>query len=246
MIDLSALGAAVRAARQDREWTLKRLAAESGLSQRFLSDLERGLGNISVGKLLQLSRALSVSAAGLVAVLEAESRQVRPLALVGLRGAGKSVVGARVAKAQSLDFIELDQRIAATAGLPLSQIFEIHGESYYRRLEREVLESIVVDPKCASVIAVSGGIVTNSDNWRLLKRYAKTVWLKAKPEQHYERVMAQGDFRPMQNRPAAMSELRSILSARTPYYAQSECTINTANLDVDAVVTSVLSEAYPQ
>jgi len=246
MLDLIPLGEAVRSARQDRGLTLKALAVESGLSQRFLSDLERGCGNISISKLVQVARALSVSASGLVAVLETEAEHIRPLALVGLRGAGKSSVGARIAAARSVEFIELDQRIAASAGLPLSQIFEIHGEAYYRRLEREVLESVVVNGKEESVIAVSGGIVSNAANWRLLKRYAKTVWLKAKPVQHYERVMAQGDFRPMQNRPAAMSELRSILSARTRYYGESESTIDTSILDVDAVVERVLTEVYPR
>jgi XRE family aerobic/anaerobic benzoate catabolism transcriptional regulator len=246
VLDLTPLGLAIREARQGRGLTIKACAQKSGLSQRFLSDLERGQGNISISKLVQLARALGLRASDWVAVLESEQPYVRPVALIGLRGAGKSTVGAKVAKQKDVDFVELDKRIAAHAGLPLSQIFEIHGEAYYRRLEREILETIIVDAKKPVVIAVSGGIVSNADNWSLLKRYAKTVWLKARPEQHYERVMAQGDFRPMHNRPAAMSELRAILSARTPYYAQSECMIDTAHLDAAAVVDRVLSEAYPQ
>ena len=246
MTDLSPLGFAIRGVRQDRGLTIKGLSAESGLSQRFISDLERGKGNISIVKLLQLAQALGVKASHLVSVLEAEVHQVRPLALIGLRGAGKSTVGTAVAEARAINFIELDQLIASNAGLPLSQIFEIHGESYYRRLEREALELTLVESKEPSVIAVSGGIVSNEENWQFLKRHAKTIWLKARPEQHYERVMAQGDFRPMQNRPAAMSELRAILSARTPRYGESECTIDTSTLAVPDVVTQVLSEAYPQ
>ena len=135
----------------------------------------------------------------LCSVLESEVDHVRPLALVGLRGAGKSTVGAQVAEHRDIDFIELDQRIASNAGLPLSQIFEIHGEAYYRRLEREVLQEIVVKAASPVVIAVGGGVVSDPENWKILKRYANTIWLKARAEQHYERVMAQGDFRPMKN-----------------------------------------------
>ena len=246
VLDLDALGRAIRSARQQKSLTIKGLSEECGLSVRFISDVERGQGNISVSKLIQLARALGVRASDWVAILEDELFQVQHVALIGLRGAGKSTVGALVARAKNIEFIELDQWITSTAGLPLSQIFEIHGEAYYRRLERQAMEEIIVQNREPVIVAVSGGIVSNEDNWNYLKRNAKTIWLKAEPEQHYERVRAQGDFRPMQNRPAAMSELRAILAQRTPQYAECEKTIDTSQLTSNEVSQLLIREAYPQ
>ena len=246
MLSLDALGRAIRSARQDKNLTIKGLSDVCGLSLRFISDVERGQGNISVSKLIQLARALDVRASDWVAILEDELFQIQHIALIGLRGAGKSTIGAMVAKLRQIEFIELDQWITSTAGLPLSQIFEIHGEAYYRRLERQAMEEIIAKGRDPVIVAVSGGIVSDEENWNYLKRNAKTIWLKAEPEQHYERVSAQGDFRPMQNRPAAMSELRAILAQRTPRYAECEKTIDTSQLDSHEVSKLLIHEAYPQ
>lgn len=239
-MNLAPLGEAVRAARQGRALTLRQLAEESGLSIRFLSDLERGKGNISIAKLAQVSRALDVPLADLVAPLDQASSA--SIALVGLRGAGKSTVGARVAEELGMRFVELDREIERAAALPLDQIFEIHGEAYYRRLEREVLMRVLSSGKRA-VIATGGGIVTDPESWRRLKQKTKTIWLRAAPEAHYQRVMAQGDLRPMKNRPSAMAELRALLAARAPLYAEAERTIDTTKLDVDRTVDAVLAHA---
>jgi XRE family transcriptional regulator, aerobic/anaerobic benzoate catabolism transcriptional regulator len=239
-MDLSPLGEAVRAARQGRAFTLKDLAETSGVSIRFLSDLERGKGNISIAKLAQVARALDVSLAELVAPLDRESAV--SIALVGLRGAGKSTIGAEVAKELGVRFVELDAEIEAAAALPLDQIFEIHGEAYYRRLEREVLARVLSSGKRA-VIATGGGIVTDAESWRRLKQKTRTIWLRAAPEAHYQRVMAQGDLRPMKNRPSAMAELRALLAARSPLYAEAELTIDTTKLDVSKAVDAVLEHA---
>jgi XRE family aerobic/anaerobic benzoate catabolism transcriptional regulator len=242
MIDLSPLGEAVRRARQGRAFTLRELAERSGVSIRFLSDLERGNGNISIKKLAEVARALDVPLSDLVAPLDREASVSPAIALVGLRGAGKSTVGAEVAKELGVRFVELDAEIEAAAALPLDQIFEIHGEAYYRRLEREVLARVLSSGKRV-VIATGGGIVTDPESWRRLKQKTRTIWLRAAPEAHYQRVMAQGDLRPMKNRPSAMAELRALLTARAPLYAEAELTIDTTKLDVGRAVDAVLAHA---
>lgn len=232
MTTLAPLGAAVRAARVARGETIRAVAERSGVSERFLSDLERGRGNISIARLMSVARALSVGLAELVAPLDRQ--EDRPIiALVGLRGAGKTTIGRRVADALDRPFLELDDAIAAEAGLPLSQIFEIHGDAYYRRLERTMLEQVLRDVRPPGlVLAAGGGLVTDPTSWSLLKARARTVWLQAEPDDHYQRVMAQGDLRPMKNRPMAMAELQGLLSARTPLYAEAEARFDTSALGI--------------
>ncbi len=239
MSELAPLGAAVRAARMARNETLRGLAERSGVSERFLSDLERGRGNISIGRLLQVSEALSVSMAELVAPLD-RARHGPILALVGLRGAGKTTIGQRVAERLGRPFLELDDRISAAAGLPLSQIFEIHGDSYYRRLEREVLTQVLAEAGPEGlVVATGGGLVTDAASWAMLRSRARTLWLRAEPEAHYARVMAQGDLRPMENRPSAMAELEALLAARSALYAEAEHHVDTSALGLDGAVDAI-------
>jgi XRE family transcriptional regulator, aerobic/anaerobic benzoate catabolism transcriptional regulator len=241
--ELAALGGAVRRARLSRALTLKTLAERAGLSERFLSDLERGRGNISIGRLVEVARALEVPVASLVRVFDARDAPDparNKIALVGLRGAGKSTIGPRVAAALDAAFIELDERIEATAGMPLQQIFEIYGDGYFRRLEREVLAAVLGAEDGGVVIATGGGIVMDPESWRLLKRTTRTVWLKAKPEEHFRRVAAQGDTRPMRNRPEAMDELRALLASRAPLYAEADDTIDTSELGIERSVERLL------
>jgi XRE family transcriptional regulator, aerobic/anaerobic benzoate catabolism transcriptional regulator len=240
-MDLAPLGEAVRAARLSRALTLRDLAEASELSIRFLSDLERGRGNISIARLARVAQALEVPLSDLVAPLD-RMEKAPSIALVGLRGAGKSSIGAAAAKELGVRFVELDAEIEAAAALPLDQIFQIHGEAYYRRLEREVLGRVLSSGKRA-VIATGGGIVTDPESWKRLRQKTKTIWLKAQPEAHYQRVMAQGDLRPMKNRPSAMAELRALLTARTPLYAEAEITIDTTKLGVRGAVDAVLAHA---
>lgn len=239
---LQPLGDAVRRARQSEGLTLKDLATRSGLSPRFLSDLEHGKGNISIGRLLQVGRALNARLQDLVAPLD-ETGSGPALALVGLRGAGKTTVGQQAALRLGRRFVELDDEVSTAAGLPLSQIFEIHGEAYYRRLERETLRRLLVDPGDGLVIATGGGIVTDPESWALLRSRARTVWLQAEPEHHYQRVMDQGDMRPMANRPGAMAELRAILTARAPLYAEADARIDTSQVGLQGTVDAVVAGA---
>lgn len=238
-MELAPLGAAVREARQARGDTIRGLAERSGVSERFLSDLERGRGNISIARLWAVSQALSVSLAELVAPLD-RARHGPILALVGLRGAGKSTIGAKVAERLGRPFLELDDRIEAAAGLPLSQIFEIHGDSYYRRLEREVLRAVLTEAGPEGlVVATGGGIVSDRTTWAMLRARAETVWLRADPEDHYARVMAQGDLRPMENRPSAMAELEALLAGRSALYAEADHEVDTTALGLDAAITEI-------
>lgn len=246
MSELEPLGREIREVRTARGLTLKGLAERSGLSLRFLSDLEHGRGNISVGKLLRVARALEIKASTLVSSLDQPTALAgelarRHVALVGLRGAGKSTIGARIAEQMGARFVELDQEIEARAGLPLSQIFELHGETYYRRLERAALLDLLSSTSRPLVIATGGGLVTDAETWRLLQSRARTIWLSARPEDHLARVRAQGDLRPMRHRPAAMAELRDLLGRRSPLYSRAELTVDTSQLGVDGSVDAIMA-----
>lgn len=204
---LEALGRVVRARRQGRGMTLRSLAGRSGVSERFVAQVEAGTGNISVARLDALSEALETTAGALLTQAEAEREAGREgdapaagaVALLGLRGAGKSTVGPRLAKRLKAPFVELDASIEAAAGMRLGTLFEIHGMAYYRRLEREVLRRVLAE-HAAVVIAAGGSLVTDEETWALLRARAFTVWLKASPDDHWDRVVAQGDARPMAHR----------------------------------------------
>lgn len=236
---LEGLGAAVRALRTERALTLRALAKTAGVSERFLVQLEAGEGNISVARLEDVAEALGTTGAELLRRASLphtpaiDSR--RAIALVGLRGAGKSSVGAAVAERLRVPFVELDEAIVREAQMTLSTIFEIHGEAYYRQMERDVLRRLL-DAGKPAVIATGGSIVTDPETWGLLRSRARTVWLKAKPREHWDRVVAQGDVRPMRGRPRAMNELRQLLAARTPLYEQADLTVDTSEKTLSDVV----------
>ena len=173
------------------------------------------------------------------------ARRTAPtIALIGLRGAGKSTIGPKLAARLGLRFVELDGAVERAAGLTLSEIFQIHGEGYYRRLERETLMGLLADAE-GMVVATGGSIVNDKETYKLLRRRAVTVWLKARPEDHWNRVIQQGDQRPMAQHPHAMSELRALLAARERLYAEAEHVIDTARLDVDAAVDKLARELAP-
>ncbi len=156
----------------------------------------------------------------------AESARRRRVALVGLRGAGKTTLGKGLAQALGTTFVELDQEIEREAGVGLSEIFMLYGQAGYRRIERRCLDKILrsSDPV---VFSVGGGIVSEGETYNLLLLHCFTVWVKAAPEQHMARVMAQGDLRPMQGSAEAMEDLRRILRAREPLYAKADVTLDT-------------------
>ena len=151
----------------------------------------------------------------------------RRIALVGLRGAGKSSLGRALAGELSLPFVELNSAIEAEAGMNLNEVFMLYGQPGYRRLERRCLESFIAQHQSA-VITVGGGIVSEADTFNLLLMNCFTVWVKASPEEHMSRVVAQGDLRPMEGSTEAMEDLRRILTSRESLYSKADFTLDTS------------------
>jgi XRE family transcriptional regulator, aerobic/anaerobic benzoate catabolism transcriptional regulator len=234
---LAAVGAAVRSHRERLGWSRRELASHSGVSERFLAQLETGDGNISLRRFADVARALGTSPSALLAPADAPA-DVKPIALLGVRGAGKSSVGTALAKRLGVAFVELDQRIEQTAGLPLGELFALHGEAYYRRIEREVLTQLLSDPR-PMVLATGGSIVNDPTNYELLRSRCRTIWLAARAEDHWNRVVAQGDQRPMAENPHAFAELRALLAARDRLYARADHTIETTGRRIPQVAAAI-------
>ncbi len=254
------LGARLRSRRLARGLTVKALAEASGLSARYVISAEHGRANLSVDKMEQLCRALDLSMAWLLsdaergeidALLAGRSRSElaeiatwlraryaprgpRHIALLGVRGAGKSAVGRPLAETLGRPFVELDERVERLADLGLGEIFAVHGEAYYRRLELEALAAVLGEPP--AVLATGGGIVTHPEAYARLRAGATTVWLRAEPEDHWDRVIQQGDQRPMRDHPHAMAELRALLAARRPLYAQADHTVDTSAHPLEHII----------
>jgi XRE family aerobic/anaerobic benzoate catabolism transcriptional regulator len=264
---LRLLGERIRDTRARRGMTRKILARDSGVSERYLAQLETGQGNISIILLRQVAQAMGVPLTDLVregperpveltllvqslsrlgAAELAQARALiaerfgseaglgrrRRIALVGLRGAGKSTLGRRLAERRGVPFIELDREVERESGLALSEIFALYGQAAFRRYERRSLETVLERHDCA-VIATGGSLVSEPGTFDLLLSTCYTVWLKASPEEHMARVVAQGDMRPMADNAESMADLRRILAGRTALYAKADATVDTAGKSVD-------------
>ena len=277
---LRLLGERIRAARARRGMTRKILARDSGVSERYLAQLETGHGNISIILLRQVAQAMSLPLAELVregpehpvefsllvqslARLEpkqlAEARRLltesfgasmerdrrQRIALIGLRGAGKSTLGAKLAESLGIPLIELDREIERIAGMSLAALFDLYGQSAYRRYERRALES-VIESYDRAVIATGGSLVSEPATFDLLLSACFTVWLTARPEEHMSRVMAQGDLRPMADNTEAMEDLRRILDGRAALYSKADAVVETAdksvNQSLDLLKSAVATE----
>jgi XRE family transcriptional regulator, aerobic/anaerobic benzoate catabolism transcriptional regulator len=149
------------------------------------------------------------------------------VALIGLRGSGKSTLGGALAARLRVPFIELDREVEQQSGIALGQLFELFGQEVFRRNERAALEG-VLQRHPRFVLATGGGLVTEPATFELLSSSCRTVWLKADPEEHMRRVVEQGDLRPMANNDRAMDDLVSILSSREPLYAKADLILDTA------------------
>jgi len=235
---LDALGERVRHVRQERELTLRELSRRSGLSERFLVDLEGGRANISVLNLQAVADVLEVPPASLLADAGSQGSPPKVISLLGLRGAGKTTIGKALADRLGVSFFELDRLVEAEAGMTLGELFAMHGEDYYRRVELLALKRFLGMDKPA-VLATGGGLVTSPEAFRLLKEKTRSAWLKAAPEEHWDRVVKQGDLRPMQNRPQAMTELKRRLKEREPLYSTAELTCVTSRRSVPQVVSAI-------
>ncbi len=168
-----------------------------------------------------------------------EERRGR-IALVGMRGAGKSTLGALLAERMGALFIELDRRIEQESGVKLSAVFDLYGPAGFHRLEREALEH-VLETHERFVLATGGSIVNEPETFSRLRSACYTVWLKAKPEEHMQRVIAQGDKRPMAGSQWAMADLRKILAGREPMYEQADASVNTSGKTVKQAAVELAS-----
>ena len=225
---LARLGERVRAWRGEQRMTRKQLAAASGVSERYLAQLEAGQGNMSVLLLRKVARAMGVSVERLV---REDDGQQKPVALLGLRGAGKSTLGTKLAEALKVPFVELDREVEKEAGAPLGEVFAMYGQDAFRRFERRALERVLAEHPQA-VIATGGGLVTDPGTFELLLERCRCIWLKAAPEEHMSRVIAQGDMRPFKGRSAALDEIRKLLADRDRLYGRANAAVDTSGKTV--------------
>lgn len=188
-------------------------------------------------QMLQLyARADAATRARVLHVLDPERTRVQKaqrLCLVGLRGAGKSTLGARIADAFDAPFIELNREIEKNAGMPVAEIIALYGQEGYRQLEANTLTGII-EAHQRAVVAVAGGIVSEDDTYSHVLSRFHTVWIKASAGDHMDRVRAQGDVRPMEGNPQAMIQLRQILKSREALYAQADHVLDTSGRTVAA------------
>jgi XRE family aerobic/anaerobic benzoate catabolism transcriptional regulator len=268
---LEELGKKVRSLRLTSGRSIHDLAGLASLSPRFLSQLEAGQGNISVARLERVAAALDASLHSLIPTGEQEvslrgqvwelvencpvedleelhawlskrrkRRIPRSIALVGVRGAGKSTIGKMLARRLGIPFVEFDAMLEKEAGISLVELFTIHGESYYRQLEHDVMQKfLATSPRV--VLAAGGSLVTARDTWSMVRRQCHPVWLKARPKDHWDRVSAQGDVRPMRNNPSAMDELKAMLKSREPLYSQAELTVDTSRHSPEQSVSLIVN-----
>lgn len=260
---MARLGSKTRAARQARQLSRRALSELSGVSQRYLAQLEAGTGNMSIALLDKVATALGCDLAWLVSKQESpqwaegsvEARyhrlpadlrvqidlildqgstargRARRIALIGLRGAGKSTLGRIIAAQTGVEFVEINDLIRQKAGMSLSELMELYGPEEYRKMEFQLLQDICAE-KSEVILALSGGIVEDSKSLQLLNEACYTIWLKAAPEDYMARVRAQGDDRPMTGHPEAMQILHSLLEKRAAAYGAADFQIETSGKNV--------------
>jgi XRE family aerobic/anaerobic benzoate catabolism transcriptional regulator len=161
-----------------------------------------------------------------------EKLRRKRIALIGLRGAGKSTLGSKLASEKTVPFIELDGEIEKDTGMPLGEIFSLYGQSGYRAIERRTMTRVLTEQECA-VLSVGGGVVSEKETFDYLLSHCYTIWIKAQPQEHMSRVLAQGDFRAMAGNDRAMEDLRRILEARAPLYRQADMELDTSGSSVE-------------
>jgi XRE family aerobic/anaerobic benzoate catabolism transcriptional regulator len=275
---LEQLGQRVRTMRALRGMSRKVLAKVSGISERYIAQLEAGRGNVSIVLLRRVSNAMGAHLEDLIPAAEpspdwavirdllrkaspaqvsqakdilagenASSQRLKSfagIALIGLRGAGKSTLGKLLAKKIGWSFVELNKEIEAQNGLSVAEIIALYGQEGFRRLEQAALTQLLAR-KELTVLATGGGIVSEPVTFDLILSSFYTIWLKAEPEEHMARVRKQGDLRPMADDRSAMAELRNILVSREPLYARASAVVDTAGLTVDAASARLLDAVAP-
>jgi XRE family aerobic/anaerobic benzoate catabolism transcriptional regulator len=275
---LEQLGQRVRNMRALRGMSRKVLAKVSGISERYIAQLESGRGNVSIVLLRRVSNAMGAHLEDLIpatepvpdwAVIRDLLRKASPnqiaqakdilagqgnsvqrgmsfagIALIGLRGAGKSTLGKMLARKIGWSFVELNKEIEAQNGLSVAEIIALYGQDGFRRMEQTALGQLLAR-KELTVLATGGGIVSEPLTFDLILSSFYTIWLKAEPEEHMARVRRQGDLRPMADDRSAMAELRTILKSREPLYARASAVVDTAGLTVDAAAARLIEAVAP-
>jgi XRE family transcriptional regulator, aerobic/anaerobic benzoate catabolism transcriptional regulator len=274
---LDQLGQRVRTMRALRGMSRKVLAKVSGISERYIAQLESGKGNVSIVLLRRVSNAMGAHLEDLIPAADpapdwqmfrdllrkatpsqiAQAKDVLAghsatthrasfagIALIGLRGAGKSTLGKVLAKKIGWNFVELNKEIEAQNGLSIAEIIALYGQEGFRRMEQNALSQLLAQ-KEPMVLATGGGIVSEPLTFDLILSSFYTIWLKAEPEEHMGRVRKQGDLRPMADDRSAMAELRNILVSREPLYARASATVDTAGLSVDAAAARLIDTVRP-
>jgi XRE family aerobic/anaerobic benzoate catabolism transcriptional regulator len=260
---LRVLAGKIRAARAQRGMTRNALAADSGVSLRFLAQLESGQGNPSILVLRRVAAAMGFPADDLLSDdpppaidrillqqmlkhlpdevfakarrlltqqlgVEGASDSKKPyVTLIGLRGAGKTTLGRRLAKHRGVPFFELDREVEREYGATIGEILQLHGQPGYRRFERESLQAVLAKNP-AAIIETGGGLAADPQTLPLLLERSLAVWVRATPEDHMQRVIDQGDLRPMARSREAMQELKDILKVREPFYRQAHFQLMTS------------------
>src|SRR6266481_483423 len=275
---LEQLGQRVRIMRALRGMSRKVLAKVSGISERYIAQLEGGKGNVSIVLLRRVSNAMGAHLEDLIpsADLAPDWQVIRDLlrkaspsqiaqakdilagggtathrrtsfagiALIGLRGAGKSTLGKILAKKIGWTFVELNKEIERQNGLSVAEIIALYGQEGFRRMEQTALTQLLAR-KEPMVLATGGGIVSEPLTFDLILSSFYTIWLKAEPEEHMARVRRQGDLRPMADDRSAMAELRNILLSREPLYSRATAVVDTAGLSVDAAAARLIDAVRP-
>jgi len=275
---LEQLGQRVRTTRALRGMSRKVLAKVSGISERYIAQLESGKGNVSIVLLRRVSQAMGAHLEDLIPdgehaadwpVIRDLLRKASPsqiaqakdvlagqgasthrapvfagIALIGLRGAGKTTLGRILAKKLGWSFVELNKEIEAQNGLSVAEIIALYGQEGFRRMEQTALKQLLAR-KELMVLATGGGIVSEPLTFDLILSSFYTIWLKAEPEEHMARVRRQGDLRPMADDRSAMAELRTILLSREPLYARASTVVDTAGQSVDGAAARLLGAVAP-
>lgn len=276
---ITQLGQRVRARRKEQRLSRKALSETSGVSERYLAQLEAGAGNISIILLRRVAQALGHSVEEFVAEDESAMafnrlfrtaspdqrqqvieildpgtpRRLRAsrIALIGMRGAGKSTLGKLAAGSTGLSFMELNDEIRSLAGMPLDEIFALYGAEGYRQMESEALSRVAAEHD-GVILGTGGGIVTQKETFGFLLTHYHTIWIRTSPEEHMSRVLAQGDRRPVENSPQAMTVLKSILAKRTTKYMQADGIVDTSGntvaqsaIELSGVINAVLAKNLP-
>lgn len=184
--------------------------------------LEQFLGRLTLAQLSDARALLTAHFEG-----KTSARRKQRIAFVGLRGAGKSTLGQMLAERLSVPFLELDRIVEQKNGMSLGEMFELFGQEAFRRSERAALEATLSNNP-SFVMATGGGIVAEPATYELLLTSCLTVWVRASPQEHMQRVMKQGDLRPMGNSTGAMDDLLAILRSREPLYAKADVVLDTA------------------